>query len=128
MRPAFAGGVLATALLMAACTASPQQEKQAAVAVGPEEVQHELVGKTWTVTLPDDQPATEHFNADGTADIRGGLNDNGHWRLREKGYCTFWARMRMGAERCFTLERTANGQYRIYKPDGAISMTIIGLK
>jgi hypothetical protein len=36
--------------------------------------------------------------------------------------------MRMGAERCFTLERTANRQYRIYKPDGAISMTIIGLK
>jgi hypothetical protein len=37
--------------------------------------------------------------------------------------------MRMGAERCcFVIERTANGQYRIYKPAGAISMTIIGLK
>ena len=128
MRSAFEGGVLATALLMAACTAMQQQEKQAAVAVGPEEVQRELVGKTWTVTLPDGQPATEHFNADGTVDIRGGLNDNGHWRLWEKGYCTAWARMRAGAERCFTLERTADGHYRIYKPDGAISMTIIGLK
>ncbi len=85
MRPAFAGGVLATALLMAACAGEQQQEKQAAVAVGPEEVQRELAGKTWTVTLPDGQRATEHFNADGTVDIRGGLNDNGHWRLWEKG-------------------------------------------
>ena len=33
-----------------------------------------------------------------------------------------------GAERCFTLDRTASGHYRIYKPGGGVSMTIIGFK
>jgi hypothetical protein len=128
MRSASVVGIAAAALLAAACATTQEQGKQAAVPVGPEEVQRELVGRTWTVMLPDGQPATEHFNANGTVDIRGGLNDNGHWRLWEKGYCTSWARMRIGAERCFTIERTADGQYRIYKPDGDISMTIIDLK
>jgi hypothetical protein len=109
------GGVLA------ACVA-----RAPGVAVGPDEVQRELVGKVWRVELPDGQPATEWFNSNGSVVIRGGLNDAGHWRLWEKGYCTAWRRMRQGAERCFTLDRTADGQYRIYKPDGTISMTILG--
>ena len=36
--------------------------------------------------------------------------------------------MRAGAERCFTLDRTASGHYRIYEPGGEISMTIVGFK
>ena len=130
MRLAAVGMSLATVLLVAACAGQEkrQAEGAAAVPVGPEEVQRELVGKTWTVELPDGQAATEHFNADGSVDIRGGLNDNGRWRLWEQGYCTSWARMRMGAERCFTLDRTPDGHYRIYKPNGDISMTITGLK
>ena len=60
--------------------------------------------------------------------MRGGLNDVGNWRLWDKGYCTAWSRMRNGAERCFTLDRTPEGHYRIYKPDGDISMTILGFK
>ena len=115
---------LAMTLLLAAC-AGPREAGQP---VGPEEVQRELVGKTWSVKLPDGQVATEHVNADGTVDIHGGLNDTGHWRLWEHGYCTAWARMRMDAVRCFTLDRTPEGHYRIYKPSGAISMTIISLK
>jgi hypothetical protein len=99
-----------------------------ATVIGPDEVQRELVGKTWNVELPDGQSATENFYADGTVDIHGGLNDVGKWRLWEKGYCTSWSRMRKGAERCFTLDRTAEGHYRIYKPDGDISMTILGFK
>ena len=44
----------------------------------------------------------------------------------EQGDRTTWRRMRGGAERCFTLEKTADGQSRIYKPNGEISMTIVG--
>ena len=36
--------------------------------------------------------------------------------------------MRNGAERCFTLDRTADGKIRVFKPDGEISMTILSTK
>jgi hypothetical protein len=108
-------------------TATPVRA-QDAVAVGPDEVKKALVGKVWRVELPNGAPAVEHFNADGTAEISGGLTDAGTWRLWEQGYCTQWRRMRHGQERCFTLDRTADGKYRIYKPDGEISMTIVGFE
>lgn len=123
---AFVG--LAFSLVACAGQQAPDQAADGATVVGPDEVQRELVGKTWNVELPDGQSATENFYADGTVDIHGGLNDVGKWRLWEKGYCTSWSRMRKGAERCFTLDRTAEGHYRIYKPDGDISMTILGFK
>ncbi len=70
-------------------------------------------------------PAEETFREDGTTKITGGLSDRGYWRLWEQGYCTQWYRMRKGAERCFTLDRTADGKIRVFKPDGDISMTIL---
>jgi hypothetical protein len=124
MRAVIATALLAANLGMAAYASA----EQAATPVGPDEIQRELVGKTWIVELPNGAPAIEHFNADGTVSIIGGLIDEGRWRLWDNGYCTSWRRMRGGAERCFTLDKTADGQYRIYKPNGDISMTITGLK
>jgi hypothetical protein len=124
MRAVVMAAVLAANLGVAAYPSA----QQAAVTVGPDEVERELVGKTWIVELPDGSPAIEHFNTDGTVSIIGGLMDEGRWRLWEQGYCTTWRRMRGGAERCFTLDKTADGQYRIYKPNGEISMTIVGFQ
>jgi hypothetical protein len=124
MRATIGSLLLATAFL-AGCSTTPEPP---GATVGPEEVQRELVGKVWTVELPDGAPATEYFNADGTVRIVGGLNDSGHWRLWEKGYCTQWQRMRHGAERCFTLDRTPDGKYLVYKPSGEISMTVLSRK
>ena len=93
--------------------------------LGPDDVTRELVGKIWTVELPNGVPAEETFRTDGTVKITGGLSDRGYWRLWEQGYCTQWYRMRKGAERCFTLDRTADGKIRVFKPDGDISMTIL---
>jgi len=123
MRSGLAAGVLAVGLAMGA-----QAWAQEAVPVGPDEVKSQLVGKVWNVELPNGHGAVEHFNADGSVTITGGLTDRGNWRLWEKGYCTQWYRMRKGAERCFTLDKTADGKYRIYKPDGEISMTIISIE
>jgi hypothetical protein len=120
--------VLPAIILALGLLAATAAQAQDAVPVGPEEVKSALVGKVWEVELPDGQPATEHFNADGTVTIRGGLNDRGYWRLWEQGYCTQWYRMRNGAERCFTLDKTADGKYRVYKPDGEISMTILSTR
>jgi hypothetical protein len=101
---------------------------QEATMIGPDEVRSELVGKTWIVELPDGLQAVERFNSDGTVSITGSILDEGRWQLWEKGYCTQWRRMRGGAERCFTLDKTADGRYRIYKPNGEISMTIVGFR
>jgi hypothetical protein len=122
MRSVLAAGCLVFGVVATGVVA------QEATPVGPEEVQNELVGKVWEVELPNGQPAVEHFNADGTVRITGGLNDRGYWRLWAQGYCTQWYRMRNGAERCFTLDRTADGKIRVWKPDGEISMTILSTK
>ena len=85
----------------------------------------DLVGKVWQVELPNGSSAVETLREDGTVKITGGLSDRGYWRIWEQGYCTQWFRMRNGAERCFTLDRTADGKIRVFKPDGEISMTIL---
>ena len=82
MRAVIMAIVLAAHLGVAAHAAAQQA---AATVVGPDEVRRELVGKTWVVELPDGAPAIEHFNADGTVSIIGGLIDEGRWRLWEPG-------------------------------------------
>jgi hypothetical protein len=106
----------------------PALGEEGSTPFGPEEVKNELVGKIWTVELPNGASAEETFRADGTVKITGGLSDRGYWKLWEQGYCTQWYRMRKGAERCFTLDRTADGKIRVFKPDGDISMTILSTK
>jgi hypothetical protein len=118
--------LLATVVLATGVVAAGPLLAQDAVSIGPDEVKSELVGKVWNVELPNGKAAVENFKADGTVTITGGLSDRGYWRLWEQGYCTTWFRMRNGAERCFTLKKTADGKYMIYKPDGEISMTILG--
>lgn len=121
MRPILTTLLLSSTLLLA----------QAAIAAeggspfGPEDVKRELVGKVWQVELPNGSSAVETLREDGTVKITGGLSDRGYWRIWEQGYCTQWFRMRNGAERCFTLDRTADGKIRVFKPDGEISMTIL---
>ena len=121
MRPILTTLLLSSTLLLA----------QAAIAAeggspfGPEDVKRELVGKVWQVELPNGSSAVETLREDGTVKITGGLSDRGYWRIWEQGYCTQWFRMRNGAERCFTLDKTADGKIRVFKPDGDISMTIL---
>jgi hypothetical protein len=125
MRPRLAVYALLTVLLAVAPNSWAQQRSGV---LGPDDVTKELAGKAWVVKLPDGSPATEWFNTDGTVRITGGLMDEGRWRLWEKGYCTTWRRMRSGAERCFTLQRMPDGRIEIYKPNGNVSMTIVGFK
>jgi hypothetical protein len=124
MRIAMATFYLAAATVLAV----PAEAEDEAVRLGPEDVKRELVGKVWEVELPNGVPAVETFREDGTVKITGGLSDRGYWRLWEQGYCTQWYRMRKGAERCFTLDKTADGKIRVFKPDGEISMTILSTK
>lgn len=113
------------AVVVAVMGVVPAFAQDGATRFGPDDVKRELVGKIWQVELPNGVPAEETFREDGTTKITGGLSDRGYWRLWEQGYCTQWYRMRNGAERCFTLDKTADGKIRVFKPDGDISMTII---
>ena len=115
-------------LVAATLVAVPAVAEEGSTPFGPEDVKRELVGKVWQVELPNGVPAEETFREDGTVKITGGLSDRGYWRIWEQGYCTQWYRMRKGAERCFTLDKTADGKIRVYKPDGEISMTILSTK
>ena len=92
MRSLLMAGTVAAGLLGAGAVLA-----QDSVAVSPEEIQRELVGKVWNVELPNGKAAVENFKADGKVTITGGLNDRGYWRLWEQGYCTQWFRMRNGA-------------------------------
>ena len=121
MRPILATLLLATSLVLAKAAVAAEGGSP----FGPEDVKRELVGKVWQVELPNGGSAVETFREDGTVKITGGLSDRGYWRIWEQGYCTQWFRMRNGAERCFTLDRTADGKIRVFKPDGEISMTIL---
>jgi hypothetical protein len=125
MRSRLAVYALFTVLLAVAPSSWAQQKSRV---LGPDDVTKELAGKTWVVELSDGSPATEWFNKDGTVRITGGREDEGHWRLWEKGYCTTWRQMRSGAERCFTLQRMPDGRIEIYKPNGTVSMTIVGFE
>ena len=121
--------VLASLCVVAATlTAVPILAQDGATPLGPEDVKRELVGKIWQVELPNGVSAEETFRTDGTVKITGGLSDRGYWRIWEQGYCTQWYQMRKGAERCFTLQRMPDGQVEIYKPNGKVSMTIVGFK
>ena len=60
--------------------------------------------------------------------VTGGLEDSGRWRLSEDGFCTTWTRMRDQAERCYTVDRTADGMYRVYKPNGELAITILEVR
>ena len=119
---------LLTSAFLTAVLALPALAEQGGAPFGPEDVKRELVGRIWTVELPNGVPAEETFREDGTVKITGGLSDRGYWRLWEQGYCTQWYRMRKGAERCFTLDKTADGKIRVFKPDGEISMTILSTR
>ena len=121
MRPILATMLLSATLLLAGSAVAAE----GGAPFGPEDVKRELVGKVWQVELPNGGSAVETFREDGTVKITGGLSDRGYWRIWEQGYCTQWFRMRKGAERCFTLDRTADGRIRVFKPDGEISMTIL---
>jgi len=72
----------------------------------PQQISEQFVGKTLVGHTVDGGPVTVRFNADGSAEIRAGnQQDTGHWRLSDTGYCLTWTRLRGGKERCLTAQR-----------------------
>jgi hypothetical protein len=96
-------------------------------AMTPQQISSDLVGKSWSGKLYNGSPTTWVVNADGTASIEGGLNDSGHWRMSDDGYCVTWNRMRQGKEGCYIVERTPSGHY-VIRREGKLIMTVTSVE
>jgi hypothetical protein len=116
-----ASALAATIVALTACT-TPLEHGDA---VAPEQIKADLVGKSWSGTLSDGSSSTWKLATDGTTQIQGGLNDTGHWRMSDKGYCVTWNHMRHGAEGCYTVERAPSGHYVIHRATGELVMTVV---
>jgi hypothetical protein len=93
----------------------------------PQQISSDLVGKAWSGKLYNGSSTTWVVNSDGTARIEGGLNDSGHWRMSDKGYCVTWNRMRQGKEGCYIVEHTPSGHY-VVRREGKLIMTVTSVE
>ncbi|MEW6558775.1 MAG: hypothetical protein AB1412_01075 [Pseudomonadota bacterium] len=79
---------------------------QAADTLAPQQIADLWMGKTMVGKTAEGEPLTVRFNTDGSAEIHvGKLQDTGHWRLSDTGYCLTWTHLRGGKERCLTAQR-----------------------
>jgi hypothetical protein len=88
--------------------------------VSPKDIQgwvdKDLVGVT-----ANGAPVLMRLASDGKASLSAGnTRDTGTWRLSDAGYCTTWANIRAGQERCFTVVR-AGTVFKVANPDGSPS-------
>ncbi len=98
------------------------------VAMTPQQISSDLVGKTWSGTLSNGSQTSQVVDANGDIRIQGGLNDRGHWRMSDNGYCVTWNRMRHGVEGCYIVERTPSGHYVVRRADGQLVMTVTSVQ
>ena len=94
----------------------------------PQQISSDLIGKAWSGKLYNGSPTTQVVNSDGTIEIEGGLNDSGHWRMSDNGYCVTWNRMRHGVEGCYIVEHTPSGHYVVRRAEGKLVMTVTSVE
>ena len=64
----------------------------------------------------------------GTANVTAGnTSDSGTWRPADQGYCTTWATIRAGQERCFSVTKAGN-TFKVANPDGSLSGYFTSIK
>lgn len=107
-------------LLVALCLTSTLTSVQAQDGPYPaKDIQDHWVGKTVSGRLPNGGPVSMLLRADGTGKVVvATIPYQGTWRLSETGYCTSWAGIRGGTERCFTVQR-AGKVFVVINPDGS---------
>jgi hypothetical protein len=115
---------VATLMLVALATAAAAQDGP----VSGKEIQETWVGKELLGTTANGAKVVMKLEANGKAALTAGnTSDTGTWRVADQGYCTTWATIRAGAERCFTVAR-AGGQFKVFNPDGSLSGSFHSIK
>ena len=106
---AVALATLAAAAVTPICTASAEELTQA-------EIRDELVGRQ-IVWWQSDGWQSGHLTLgpNGAAELSverpGQQIDTGHWAVRGGELCTQWTSLRSGAEKCYRIERAADGRF-----------------
>ena len=67
---------------------------------------------------------TGTYTPEGVAKIQwssGGAE--GSWRIKDGKFCTTYSTLRGGEERCFTVYKTGDNEYKSFNPDGSLNAT-----
>lgn len=80
--------------------------------------------RTLKGTTANGDSATGTYTADGVAKINWGKGEaEGTWRIKDGKFCTTYATLRSGEERCFTVYKTGDNEYTSFNPDGSLNAT-----
>ena len=64
------------------------------------------------------------YTTDGVAKLDWGTGEaTGTWRIKDGKFCTTYSTVQSGAERCFTVYKTAENEYTSFNPDGSLNAT-----
>ena len=47
----------------------------------------------------------------------------GSWRIKDGKFCTTYSTLRGGEERCFTVYKTGDNEYKSFNPDSSLNVT-----
>ncbi len=112
--------------MLVACLGLPLAAWAQEDLLSPQEIQQAWVGKAVQVKTAANDVLLLKLHADMTASIEGSrINDQGTWRLWDKGYCAKWQKIRKGEERCLTVRRQTQ---EIVNPDGSLNATVIEVR
>lgn len=110
--------------IVALATTACQSSKQAAIDAGAKQLtvdqfRNQIVGFTFTATLPGGTPAEVYYADDGTTAARSvNFLDEGKWTAgAENSICFTWKRVRGGQTECITFYRQGQS-YVAFDPGG----------
>lgn len=68
---------------------------------------------------------TGTYASDGVAKIRAlGRLHEGVWKIKDGKFCTQYATLRNGDERCYTFYKTGENKYQLIRPDEMLGVTL----
>jgi hypothetical protein len=127
MKSRFFGAVLAAAFMaLGGCATTEQSLRERRLSPLTQSELEALYARTRTIrgTRADGLAVTGTYTQDGVAKLDWGRGaDEGSWRITEGKFCTKYQVIRDGAERCFTIYKTGENEYKSFFPDGTFNGT-----
>jgi len=80
--------------------------------------------RTFQGTSATGDRVTGIYTPEGVGKIQwSGGEAEGSWRIKDGKFCVTYAPLWGGAERCFTVYKTGDNEYKSFHPDGALNVT-----
>ena len=127
MKDLFFGAILATAFLtLIGCATTEQSLRARGLSPLSQGELEALYARTRTIrgSSPDGLGLTGTYTQEGGARLDWGRGAAaGSWRIAEGKFCTKYQGIRNGEERCFTIYKTGENEYKAFLPDGTFNGT-----